>query len=228
MAHRRSPAATAATLAFGAAVLTGAGSGLYGLMVLMSSVGFDQAAPTRPGQRWIAIAGIGVVVAFLALAARGEGLRLIDRDNVRLVGILVLVGAACSVPLWRRDSTIDVTDAGFHRARYGSNWMDLQIYNATDAPVVICVGADGVCTTEPLFPARLRAPGLAIAPRDRVSLDWPGITGRITLTINGPLPAGARRNTAFTKSQPSDSHHDAPDPHWPPAPPPPPPIPPLR
>lgn len=181
-----------APVAFIIALGTGAVSVLHAIFVLTSEE-FDRASPVPGYQRWIAVAGAVAAVAFLALLHHGEGL---GEVGGWVIAMVVLVGVTCALPWWHHRSTVDVTPTGFHRAAYTGYWFDLYVYNATDTPVVISIGADT------RFPARLRPPGRTVAPHDRVALTWPAdVYGTFTLTVTGPLAPGARGSTTVTRER---------------------------
>lgn len=182
-------------------VLIIAMSGIYGFVVLVSS-GFDQGSPIPAQQKVIAIAGVfaaGLLLVFLLVA---EPFGAWDLGYLTIMLVVVLAGALCLVPLWRRAGTIDVTDAGFGNAEYGGTALGLHLYNATGAPIVVCVRANDGCVTAGRYPAPLRAPGRVVAPRHRVSLEWPsGLYGTFTLGVSGVLAADARRTATFEWSK---------------------------
>jgi hypothetical protein len=129
-------------------------------------------------------------------------LALIHReDSITGIGgwygaIVLLLAVTCALPLWHHRSTVDVTTTGFHRATYEGYWFDLYVYNGTDAPVVVSVGADT------RFPARLRAPGRTVGPHDRVALKWPrDLYGTFALAITSPLPPGARPTASVARER---------------------------
>ncbi|GAB3958373.1 hypothetical protein GCM10027614_75760 [Micromonospora vulcania] len=150
-------------------------SALYGLCRLLPSLRSDQGSPVPSDERWLAVSGIVIAAAFAV------GLVVVfirdDEDDkgsaLLVVLVLALVAGACSVPLWRRGGTIDVTAAGFHRPRYSFDGDDFRLYNGSGGPVRVCLGVDGVCQSDPKAPAQLRAPGLTVAAGDVVEVDWP-------------------------------------------------------
>lgn len=179
----------AAPIAWLFVLAAGAVSIMHALFVLTSTE-LDAASPVPGYQRWIAVAGVvAAVVAVALILHEGDGVGW-------FVAIVVLIGVFCALPLWHERSTVDVTAAGFHRAAYRGYWFDLYVYNATDAPIVIDAGTDA------RLPARLRTPGRTVGPHDRVALKWPTeLYGTFTLTVTGPLPAGARHSTSVTRER---------------------------
>jgi hypothetical protein len=181
--------------------LTAGLSGFYGFFVLVSS-GYDQDSPIPGRQKLIAIAGVVAAGMFLVFLLVAEPFGAWDLGYIKFLLVVVLVGAVCLVPLWRRAGTMDVTDAGFGHARYGGTALGLYLYNATDAPIVVCVRSGDACAVASRYPAPLRAPGRTIASHRRVSLEWPsGLYGTFTLGVSGDLAADARRTTTFEWSK---------------------------
>jgi hypothetical protein len=190
------------------------GSALHGFYRLFTSFGMDQGSPTPSGQLWIAAAGIvaGIsLAASLATAARGY-------FNDRVVAVLIVAILACTVPLWRRASTIDVIDTGFRHAKYIFETRDFRIYNATSAPIRICLGTGGVCAAEAGDAHRLGAPGLIIATNDAAWVGWPrGASGKFSLTVADPPPTMTRPVALLdVRELPKSDHNNDPfpDPFW--------------
>lgn len=199
---------------------------LEGADQALDSIGMDQGSPAPAGPIRLAVAGI-VAAALVAIgrAVLGRGL------GAPFVALLVLVVVLCSVPIWRRDDTIDVTDVGFRRAGYDFDSRDFRVYNGTGAPIRVCLGAGGRCAPDAKGAGRLRAPGLTVGPGDAARVGWPaGTTGRFTLTVADPPSAMTRPGTRLRIRTPPRSEPGYDPPYQPPPPPPPPPPiqPPLR
>jgi hypothetical protein len=212
------------------AALVAVGSAAHGVYRLSYSFGLDQGAPVPPGELWISVAGIAATIAATAAWAV-----LIGYSNETAVSVALVGLALCTMPLWRRDSTLELTSDGFRQATYTYTTRDVRVYNGTDATVAICLGTAGVCWADAGDAHRLRAPGLTIAPGSFAWIGWPsGATGTYPLTVATPPSTMNRPSTqlhvlAVPKSDPGTN----PDPFPPdfPQPPPnyPPPFqPPLR
>jgi hypothetical protein len=141
---------------------------LKGWSVLVGSNGMDQGSPIPAVDLWCA--AVGILASLVLVHA------VIDFFDGRLTGFVLVPLLAlllAVVPLWLRDYTLDVEDAGFHRAHYGIDNRDFRIYNATDRRIRVCLGQNGACAEDAEGPERLRRPGVTIESGDTTDLnDW--------------------------------------------------------
>ncbi|MFI5959162.1 hypothetical protein [Cryptosporangium sp. NPDC051539] len=203
--------------AAGLTFLIAVGSAIRGLLLLFDSIGLDQSSPLGTLQAWILGLGLAAAVVVTTVLT----VAVVKLGGSFWIIVTAFIGLAlCTVPLYCRDTTIDVTRTGFHRAHYRFDSRDFRIYNGTGGPITVCVGTNGRCAADA---DALRAPGRRIGPGEVARIDWPtGRTGDLTLTIVRPPASMSRPGTRLTIDEPPKSDNDPPDYQPPPFQPPPP------
>ena len=194
------------------AALVAVGSAAHGTHRLFNSFGLDQDAPVPPNELWISVAGVAATIAATIVWAV-----LVGYFNDTAISVILVALALCTMPLWRRDSTIDLTSDGFRQTTYTYTTRDVRVYNSTDATVAICLGTAGVCWADAGDAHRLRPPGLTIAPGSFGWIGWPtGATGNYPLTVAAPPPTMTQPSTQLHVEAPPESDSGT---HWDPFPP---------
>jgi hypothetical protein len=158
----------------------------------------------------------GVVCALLVLGFFVGATRArLRRESVGLFEaqmgwFLVLVAAGAVSGLWLpfiHYDEADVGPGGFVQDHYVvSIHSDLMLYNPGPAPVTVCLGAHGVCSTAPMGPGALRAPGLTVQPGQTVDVRF--ADGNYGLTVVADVPGRDATVEAFTptcEADPDDS-----------------------
>lgn len=111
----------AVLLVAGATFLGALAAAVRGVGRLFHSLGTDHGSPLTPGQTWLTVAGVVAGVAVTVVAAV---LVVRDHEGFWFLAAAVVGVALSTVPLYLRDTTLDVTGAGFHRAHYYFNARD--------------------------------------------------------------------------------------------------------
>jgi hypothetical protein len=154
--------------------------------------GGEQPRPLRD-----VLAGLGalslLVLAGLVIAGIAR-----SRERRRLLVVMLVLSVAAaavcvSLP-FIRVAEADITATGFNNDRYEIGpGFDLTLYNATTAPVTVCVGRASVCDPTATLPSELVGAGLTLpaGASGWIEFDY----GDHWLTIVGPTGPGARIDT---------------------------------
>lgn len=181
------------------AVLVAFMATVIGVMMAVLGGRSDQRSPLTPDYVGVSGAG-GVAVLILATwwLTRREW-RFGEKPPVLPVtAVTTLALVLCTVPLWKRFNTIDVTTWGFHRADYTFTGA-FRVWNGTAARLRVCAGSTGTCVEG--------RPVLTLEPGQRGSVKNTYRVGRHALTIVEPGP-WARRDTRV-RIEESDSGDDS-------------------
>ncbi|SHN74113.1 hypothetical protein SAMN05443668_10718 [Cryptosporangium aurantiacum] len=157
----------------------------------------DQRSPLTPD--YVGVSGAGVV-ALLVLAVwwtRRERPFRAKPPLLPVAAVTVVALVLCTVPLWRRYNTIDVTILGFHRPDY-TFVGGFSVWNGSGERLRVCAGETGTCLEG--------RPVLTLEPGRRGSVKDTYRAGRHALTIVEP-GAWARRDTRV-RIEESDSGDD--------------------
>jgi hypothetical protein len=134
-----------------------------------------------------------LVVAGLVITglARSRGRR---RLLVVMLALSVVTAAMCASLPFIRVAEADITATGFNSDRYEIGpGFDLTLYNATSAPVTVCVGAASICDPTATLPPELVGAGLTLAAG---AGQWIAFGfGDHPLTIVRPTGKGVRSDT---------------------------------
>jgi hypothetical protein len=143
------------------------------------------------------LAGLGSVSMLVLAGLVISGLARSRERRKLLVVMLVLsvVAAAMCLSLpFIRVAEADITATGFNSDFYEIGpGFDVTLYNATSAPVTVCVGQSSVCDPAATLPPDLVGQGLTLAAG---ASQWIAFgPGDYPLTIAGPTLPGARVDT---------------------------------
>ncbi|GAA0247667.1 hypothetical protein [Cryptosporangium japonicum] len=169
-----------------AALVAGAGLIVGAVADIVGGRSDQGSPPTADDAGW---AGAGVA-AIVVLAVWWWATR--KPPVLPVVAVSALAVVICTVPLWKRYNTVDVTASGFRRAEYTFSWT-FRVWNGAGHRVRVCVGDTGRCAEG------RRA--LVLEPGQRGSVEDTGGVGRYTLTIVEP-GRWARRDARVTIEEP--------------------------